>query len=232
MDEIISTRMKVLQFIKRNPGVFTKEQERFILDCTTVKTSDYIVIPDLTREVYDILDLLPPDKNVYNAFLNLLDEKFDIKNKKIVEVGGGVLARLGEKISCMQDKGTITVYDPRLSPKKRETAHFKLKRKMFDRKTVITDADLIIGFMPCKGAEPLIDAAIAQGVDFMVGLCEGGWHGDEFDYFESDEEWRHCIISSAKAGVQEQNMGKLRVVYQKEYGNPYPIIYNERKSVK
>lgn len=82
--------------------------------------------------------------------------------------------------------------------------------------------------MPCKGAETLLDLALNNKKDFVLWLCEGGPHGDEFDFFEDDEEWRNYMIDKAKSGVEENGMGKLKVKMINEFSDKYPIIYNER----
>lgn len=188
-----------------------------------------LFLPDVIRELYDKLHLISDDENIYVAFLKLLEKQHDLKDKHIIEVGGGIFPSLARRISLLQDKGTITVYDPRLSKKEKSTEHMKLVRRMFTRNTDIADTDLLIGFMPCKGAEALVDSAIAHNVDFMVALCEGGPHGDIHDYFESDEEWIDSMIYRANRGIEDQNMGRLQIQYLKEFGDPYPIISNKRK---
>jgi hypothetical protein len=62
----------------------------------------------------------------------------------------------------------------------------------------------------------------------MLGFCEGGPHGDEFDYFEDDDEWLNSMLYLARDRIEEQGMGKMKVKYLRECNNPYPVIYNER----
>ena len=86
----------------------------------------------------------------------------------------------------------------------------------------------MLAFMPCEPAETFIDAATENKIDFMLALCEGGPHGDEYDYFESDEEWLDSMIYRAKRGVKDNGMGTLGIQYLKKYEDPYPVIYNHR----
>jgi hypothetical protein len=228
MNEIELIKYKITDFFNKNPNLFTEEEKSYILDCSLKSINSYDLTIDLIREVYDELNLLPEEKNVYKSFLKLLDTEFSIKDKNIIEVGGGVLPRLATRINDMQTTGKITVYDPRLSTYVKEKTNFKLVREKFNKDTNIYDTNLIIGFMPCKGAEVILDTALNKNLDFMVGLCEGGLHGDEYDYFETDDEWRHSLINHTKRKVKTLGLGNLEIAYQKEYGNPYPIIYNKR----
>ena len=82
--------------------------------------------------------------------------------------------------------------------------------------------------MPCEATYNIIDAASRNNVDFMIALCEGGPHGDIYDYFENDNEWLDTMIYMAERAVEDNSMGTIKKAYLKEYHNPYPIIYNKR----
>ncbi|MBP5678314.1 MAG: NAD(P)-dependent oxidoreductase [Bacilli bacterium] len=186
-----------------------------------------VFFKDSIREVYDELGYIPDDQNMYISFLNLINQQFGLEGKNIVEVGGGTLPRLGRRIHLKQNTGTITVYDPRIGKDIKGEDRFVLKREEFTTKTPVKGVDLLIGLMPCKGAEPLIEQAIKHKIDFMVWLCEGGPHGDYFDYFEDEEEWIGSTIYTATRGIEDQRMGKLVKIKQEEFSK-YPIIYNQR----
>ena len=175
----------------------------------------------------DELDLIPEDYNIYNEFMNFIDDVHGIGNKNIVEIGGGRFPRLAKRINNSRDNGKITVYDPRLSTEESDD-RLVLKRKKASSHTDIDDCDLIIGLMPCKGAEVLLDLAIKNNKDFVLWLCEGGSHGDEYDFFEDDDEWRQSMIFKAEKGIREKNMGKLKIKKLDRFSNRFPIIYNER----
>jgi len=219
----------VKEYLRKYPDVFTATEQKYLLGYARSDDMDFVFVPDLIRELYDELGLLEDDENIYLGFIDLIRQNFDITDKKIVEVGGGVLPRLGERISLMQNKGSITVYDPRLSVHKQDSDKLKLVRNKFTRHQSVEGVDLLLGFMPCEAADVIVETAVDKKIDFMVALCEGGPHGDEFDYFEDEEEWRYSLISRAKSKVREQEMGVLKVKYMRDYGNPYPVIYNERK---
>lgn len=217
----------IVEYLTKYPEAFTCEEKNSIV--TYITDSEYeFFIPDIMRELYDELNILPENKSLYKAFMLLVDDIFKIKNKKIVEVGGGIIPTLGKRISKFQDSGKITIYDPRLSIYEKDTDRMVLKREKFNIKTDIRGNDLLIGLMPCEAANVIVESALKNKMDFALALCEGGPHGDMFDYFEDEEEWRMSLIQYAAAMVEEQNMGKLKIKYLKEYGDPYPIIYNER----
>ena len=217
----------IIDLIVKYPELFTEAERSYLINNCTASYKDRLM-PDLFREVYDKLDLLKDDENIYLGFIDLLDNKFDIKNKDIIEVGGGIFPQLAKKISNIQEKGQIKVYDPRLSFYEDNTSKLTLVREKFSNKTKVDDVDLLIGFMPCEATYTIVDSAARNDIDFMIALCEGGPHGDIYDYYESDEEWLHSIISFANSLVEYNNMGTLEKTYLKEYHNPYPVIYNKR----
>lgn len=228
MNEIeLKRRLLIMEYFKKYPNVFSEMEKNFILNYCETKANERL-IPEVVRELYDELGFLCDTENIYIGFIKLIDEIFSIKDKKIIEVGGGVLPRLGERIASYQDKGFITVYDPRLSVYKEQKQKLKLVRESFDKTVDVSNTDLIIGLMPCKAAEIIVDVATHNKKDFVVALCEGGSHGEEYDFYEDDEEWRNSLIKQARREVNKNAMGKLKIKYMHEYANPYPVIYNEK----
>lgn len=187
-------------------------------------------IPDTFRQILEEIGYYEdcPEKSGYNAFIELLDEEFGIE-RNIIEVGGGEIPTLGHKISLRQNSGSITIYDPRLTDYYEENDRFVLKKEKFYRNTDVSNTDLLIGFMPCEATQSIIESATDNNIDFMIALCEGGPHGDEFDYFEDEEEWLHAMLYLAERGIEDNDMGELKVLSFEKYNTPYPLIYNKRK---
>ena len=225
--ETMNMTKKVLEFFNEYPDIFTEWEKRIIINYSK-KFSKYILVPDNVREVYDELSLIPRENNIYLGFIDLVEEIHSLDNKNIVEIGGGVLPRLGKRISSSKNIKSIVVYDPRLSKYENDTEKLKLVRKRFERDTSLDDADLVLGLMPCEAANIIVDSVVKNNKDFVLALCEGGPHGDEFDYFEDEGEWLDNIIKSTACDVERCGMGKLKIKYMREYGNPYPVIFNDR----
>lgn len=224
-----SNYLIVSKFLEKYPEIFSDLEKSFILDFAKFGDEGCDgLLPDLVREVYDELGVLPDNKNLYKGFIEMAEQVFNLKDRNILEIGGGVLPRLGIRISSSQDFGNVTVYDPRLSKYAEDSEKLKLVRKKFNREMNVDDIDLMLGLMPCKAAEVIVDVATKNKIDFMIALCEGGLHGEEFDYYEDDEEWRDSLIHSARRVVDGTEMGKLMVKYMTRYDNPYPVIYNDR----
>ena len=218
---------EILEFLYKHPTYYTSFERKGIQSYAFHDKEENFYL-DVLREIYDELGLIPDEKNIYITFQNLIQELFGTEEKNIIEVGGGVIPRLATRIRMHQQKGTITVYDPRLAKDIRGDERLILKREKFTDKTPIKRADLLIGLMPCEGAEPLIDQALKHKIDFVLWFCEGGPHGDYFDYFESEEEWLSSTLYYARNGVENKGMGKLMVKHLEPYPN-YPIIYNQRE---
>ena len=224
-----SIKVKLVNsYLETHPEIFTKEERDFI-KTFTIYNKNFHFAPDTIREIYDELGILEDHQNIYLGFMNLLTEEFPIQEKRILEVGGGTIPRLGKRIHSIQTTGTIVIYDPKLSIYEENKENFTLVREKFQKTTNIEDANLLLGLMPCEASETIITSALENQTDFMIALCEGGPHGDYFDYFEDEDEWKNYILSYATKGVEEKNMGKLKIKTLKEYGDPYPVIYNKRK---
>ena len=227
MDEI---ELVVSKYLDEHFGDFDKYEKQAIMSYVDCIGCWDEMVPDLVREVYDELGLLADEDNIYLGFIEMLDDIFDIKDKNIVEVGGGVIPRLGKRIASRQTEGKITVYDPRLSVYERDLERMHLVRDKFTKDTDVKDVDLLIGFMPCEATHLIISSATENDIDFMIALCEGGTHGDVFDYYDSSEEWLDSTIYYAKKRVEVNNMGRVKEKKLLKYRDPYPVIYNSRFS--
>lgn len=225
--DILSKKKIIINYLMKYPNIFTDLEKKQIINYID-SFGKYKFVPDTVREVYDELGIIQDDNNIYLGFIELIRNIYDIDDMKIVEVGGGVLPRLGKRLSDIISTGSITVYDPRLSVYESNNEKLRLVRENFSINTNISDADLLIGLMPCEACDVIVESALMYEKNFILALCEGGAHGEEFDYFEDEEEWQNSIIRQTKKEVEEKGMGKLKIKYLKEYGNPYPIIYNDK----
>lgn len=220
---------KVAKYVIEKSDIFTEYERKCLLNYALRGHAKDKMIPDLVREVYDELKLLDDDNNIYLGFMDLLDREFQYKERNIIEVGGGIIPSLAKRIAKEQTTGKIKVYDPRLSKYENDKEKLTLVREKFYSETPLQSANLLIGFMPCEATYSIIDSASRNNVDFMIALCEGGPHGDVFDYFEDEVEWLNTMLYMAERGVEDHNMGTLEKTYLKKYHNPYPVVYNKRK---
>ena len=216
------------RFLRKNKELFTNYELNAIKHYVLHGNYPEAYHKDILREIFDKLALIPTDENVYITFMNDILRHYDIQNKHIIEVGGGMFPNLASRLSTKQQNGKITVFDPRLDPRCESSSKLILKKEKFARTTPVDDADLIIGLMPCKGIDILVDQAIENNKDFMVWFCEGGPHGDYFDYFEDENEWYHCMMVTLNNGVERQNMGKIKTIEHPRFSR-YPVVYNERE---
>lgn len=219
---------KVRDYVKEHLGDYSDLEVRYLISNADM-LEHTLNLPDVMRQIYDELGILDEDNNAYEAFVSLLADNFDI-NRNIIEVGGGVIPSVAKKISSMQETGSVTVYDPKLSKSQKSTDRLALKKEIFELNTDVTGADMIIGFMPCDATELAIRKAADNKLDFLIALCEGGHY--EFDDFFDTEAWTESIICFATDKIKENGLGELVKTDLKSYGDPYPVIYNKRKILK
>ncbi len=220
-------RQQAIEFVKNHCILYGYIEMHCLIDAIRNMDISELYVVELAREVFDELGLIPGEYNIYEKFSNVVDSIHGLDNKNIIEIGGGRFPRLAKRIRLKQKNGSITVYDPNLHVEF-DSKRFKLRRRRANAYTDVNNCDLIIGLMPCKGAETLLDLALKNRKDFVLWLCEGGPHGDEFDFFEGEDEWKNYMIDRAKSGVEANGMGKLKVKTINEFSDKYPIIYNER----
>lgn len=226
----------IVDYLNENKNAFSPLEKEVIFNHIGIFNTS-MSIPSIVLQVYDELGILPDNKNIYKSFIKLLDNKFDISNKNIVEIGGGHIPRLGKRIALMQNRGTITVYDPNLYitntiGKKVESyndyPNLKLVKRRFYPISNVDDADIIIGLMPCGAVESITKSAIRHNKDFMVVMCDDCNPQELFDPIEENEDWKMEFINRLEKEVEDSELGKLKVKFRSEIGNQFPIIYNSR----
>lgn len=217
---------RVQKFVEAHKENYTRREQDFIKN-NAAWGIDRPFASDILRQIYDELGILPEEKNMYEGFLKLLIENFDI-NRHIIEVGGGIVPSLSKKISLRQKSGTITVYDPRVIQNISKADNLIIKKEKFGRNTPVGNTSMIIAFMPCDATNTIIDYAIYHDLDFMIGLCEGGMRPG-YEWLEDDDEWIAHVKYNAEKGLARLNTGTLQEASLAQYDNPYPVIYNKRK---
>lgn len=226
----------VLDYLRKHENAFSGPEKDLIL-ANLNNDGSFYGIPNICLQLYDELELLPDDINLYKAFAMLVNEQFNIKDKRIIEVGGGNIPRLAKRIALMQDKGTITVYDPNLyitedyknlSYEEKQERKLKLVNRRFTPMVNARNIDVIIGLLPCGASSTIIKSAIKYNKDFMIALCDSCSYFEYFDTYEEDTDWPNNFIMEASQIVQDNGLGKLKIKSVKEIGENYPVIYNDR----
>ena len=222
---VLSLHYQISKFLKEHEKDYTASEKEFILKNYAWRMRNSLV-PDILRQIYDELNLVEIDKNIYNGFLDLLAKHFNI-NQNIVEIGGGNIPSLGKKLALQQNQGSITVYDDRLITTDSKIPNLTLIKRRLSPEEKLPKTDLIIGFMPCEGTHTAIQLAKNNNLDFMIAFCEGSCHKEMPSFTEID--WEQEMMYEARKAVREGNLGTLEVTYMEKYNNPYPVIYNKRK---
>ena len=226
----------ILDYLREHENVFNSSEKDLILVNLNNDGTIY-GIPSVCLQLYDELGLLPDDINLYKEFARMIDEQFNIKDKNIIEVGGGNIPCLGKRIELMQDRGTITVYDPNLyisneyknlSEEEKNNRKLKLINRRFTPLVNARNSDIIIGLLPCGSSSTIIKSAVRYNKDFMVALCDSCNYFEYFDTYEEDINWPNNFIEAASRIVEKNGLGKLKVKKNKIIGENYPIIYNDR----
>lgn len=218
----------IIDYLRENGDAFSDSEKAVILSNLTNDGSFY-GIPSVCLQIYDELGVLPDKINCYKAFAELVDEQFNIKDKNVVEIGGGNIPRLGKRIASMQDTGTITVFDPNLYKKEGvEYPRLTLINRRFTVMNNVSKADVLIGLLPCGASSTIIKSAIKYNKDFMIALCDSCSFYEYFDSYEEDIDWPNNFIEETKQIVEKSGLGKVLVKHVKEVGENYPIIYNDR----
>lgn len=156
-------------------------------------------IPCAVSQIYDYLDLLKEENNIYKLFANFYFEYFDDSyNKNIIDIASGRIPssalRLQEGISLNGGQGKVTAYDPWMLHL--NFPGLKAKRKEFTEKTGIKKADVLTATMPCDATELIIKRAIQSEKEFLIQLCP--CVPEEYHPFVSYNMWTNRLYEYVK----------------------------------
>lgn len=218
---------KLLAFFEEYPACFNKFEQQYILG---YKREEGTVLPDVIREIYAEIGCLSSKDDLFQGFLDLADEEFSLKGKRVLEIGGGILPQLSKKMLSSFGVSNVVVYDPRLSIYEEEIENFVLKRDYFHSWDDVSHTDLIVSLMPpCQLTETIIDTACQNHIDFMIAMTEGGLFALEDTLYSSISEWQQAMIHLAEESIERENMGVFKQKTLEKYGDSAPVICNSRK---
>lgn len=190
--------------------------------------------PDILMQVYSELEINPSPAMFYHKHLRLLKKLFPIDGN-IVEVGSGRIPAFANLLAREQihiGKGTITLYEPLLVELNPKYPNMTLHKEYFNTDTDISNADLVVGIMPCEATESILESAISNQKDFYVAMCgcvHSPWESMyPFGFSTSPEIYQQQVIEKAKKLMKEYNMGELEVTRLKNTEIDYPILYNKK----
>jgi len=217
---------KIIELFDKYPDAYTEEEKEYI-----IKNYNWISYNNgynyILREIYDELGLIAENKNIYIGFIDLIDKVFSLE-RNIVEIGGGIIPRLSKRIALRQNKGNITVYDPRLATTTTKLQNLKLIKEKFDKDHSASN-NLYIGLEPYGGTKTIIETACKNNSDFIIALGDLPKENNsiidetEYDYLQQ------ILIYEARNLVYQYGIGRLEKASLEDYGNIYPVIYNKRK---
>jgi len=218
---------KIKKYFYKYSSHFTENEKIYILNYLKYyNNKKNILLPIEILQIFDYCEVIPDKNNIYLGFIKLL-EKMNYKEKRILEIGEEYNPRLAIRISKKLTTGKITVYDPSIYKTIKNSKNLRIKRKVFKQKTNTDNYNLIISFMAKKSAEIAIDYAINNNLDFIVGLCDGGLHGDEDDFYTCSDEWIHAIILQTNNKLKKANRLPLIIENLNNYSYPYPVLINK-----
>ena len=218
-----------LSFIEEHSFDFDSFVREFLVSYADYLDDPQTILPGEVCQILDLIGCLPENLDIFTGFCNLIKEKFDLTGKKITEVGGGIYPSVGRRLSGFSNVKHVIVYDRALGRSVSNSDKLQLIRGPLPEEGKCLPCDLFVGLRPCSGGLSLVERAIETKTDFIVALCEGGAHGEGFDFYENEDEWLDTVIYLAEKGVKKQNMGEL--VIEKsllKYRHDYPVIFNQR----
>ncbi len=201
---------EVIEFIKQNKEFYP---EYFINN--RLEKCNYGYTCDVDQ-IYCYLNKVNIKTTIYNTFYNITKKYFDLKNKRILEVGCGKIPILS---GLFKDNNiNIDAIDSNIlinNYKDITTIKYDLQKE-YD----ISKYDLIIGLRPCNITENIIDMCFKYKKDFIIYLCPCIHKSKNNNIFNTYEEW----ISYLKDKISNNKEYSFEFIYSNNLPDNCPII--------
>lgn len=154
---------KVLAFLKKYGKNYPETAYEYIKDWYNTTNEEADV--DIIKQIYSYTRVVDDEYDIYKGFSTLIDQNFNI-NSNILEVAGGFVPALANRINEIQNSGSITVYEPNLVMS--TLGKVKLVKEKFTEHTDIKSYDLVCALYPCDATALTLEKACVEKKDFIL----------------------------------------------------------------
>lgn len=189
---------KVTKFWQENKDKYPQWYQHELWEDIS-KDYNELNVPSEVLQIYDYLDLLKEEINIYKMVANYYFANFkEPYDRNILDIASGCIPstalRLKEGVALNGGKGKVTAYDPFILELK--FPGILTNRKIFTEKTRIKKYDLLTATLPCDVTELIIRKAIENEKEFLIQLCP--CVPDGYYPFVSYSAWTNRIYEYVK----------------------------------
>lgn len=217
---------KILDFLSTYGDMYPAHVKRELIKCLKEDT-ELEVVADFIYQLYSHFELIPQETNRYFGLLNKLSNNYDV-NCDILEIGGGFFPAFAKELSNIQQRGSVTVYDPRLVVLNFE--NLRLVKNSFSHETDIDGYDLLVAICPCSATETIIEKANNEHKEFFIALCgcdHTPYAGEYYGY--SYTRWENYILDKLENTLEDNAYVDVDYIDRK-YEYPYPVLMKKYQS--
>lgn len=223
-------QIKLASFLQKYGSNYSEDARKFIIENFEEMLSEPIV-PDILKQIYSELGLIPREKDMYYGFLDMISANFGL-DRNILEIGCGFYPTLSKYIDLEQqrlNKGSITAYDGSLVTT--SLGKIKLYNRMFKSENSVENYDLIIGTLPCDATELIIRLSNREKKECFLALCGCTHFSTSYLMFNrpTQEDWFNYVFELAEYTLDEN--ADIDMTYlDSSYNFSYPILIKKYKN--
>lgn len=214
-------------YINKYKEYLNEELVKYLFESYADGFFDYRTISDFLMEFYVEYDLVKPERNRYLEFSKIIQEKYNIKDSSILEVGAGTLPVLSKMLAEKTNK-PVTAMDPYMYQIDHKIKNLKLLRQSLTETTSYDVPDLYVGMMPCDATEIIVKEAIKNRRNFIISMCtcDYGYNQLFSEYFPNN--YIKSFINYTEQLLSFNDMG---ILYEAELESEIspPIFYTKIK---
>ena len=226
----IQDSLKEYMDIYEIPAMFRMQFEQNCLNGFSNRPIDSQI-----AQFYKEYNLLGEYQDMYYEFTRIIKHAHpDLKDKTILDVGGGIVPQLGRELA--KEAKHVMVIDRNMVFKNNPDNLEPIKRRIESERDLPSGVDIVVGLLPCEATQHIIDYSVSNKKDFIIALC-GCWHSLDLGNML---QHRRMLVNDQGTTVEKmESYAKVKmdeapelgdlVAFESRYNFPEDVIGNKRK---
>ena len=226
----IQDSLKEYMDIYEIPAMFRMQFEQNCLNGFSNRPIDSQI-----AQFYKEYNLLGEYQDMYYEFARIIKHAHpDLKDKTILDVGGGIVPQLGRELA--KEAKHVIVIDRNMVFKNNPDNLEPIKRRIESERDLPSGVDIVVGLLPCEATQHIIDYSVSNKKDFIIALC-GCWHSLDLGNML---QHRRMLVNDQGTTVEKmESYAKVKmdeapelgdlVAFESRYNFPEDVIGNKRK---
>lgn len=128
------------------------------------------IVTSEMNQFYHEYGLISDRLNIYYKFRDLLKEIYDLKSRRVVDVGAGQVPQFARELAKVSEH--VIAVDRLISQRNNPYDNLSIVEGEFNNETTLGENNLLVGCEPCQATMDIVNQAARNDVDFAIVVCD------------------------------------------------------------